>query len=230
MLRLIFLFALSQVMIGCTLLSVDSSSEDMPDNFIDVGDFINDIIIDARYASTNNFTGKQVTGYHANKCFLTKEAAKALNKVQHEAQKHKMTLKVYDCYRPQQSVDQFIAWTEDLSDQSTKTQFYPNIEKETLLGPYIAEKSGHSTGNTIDLTVVLFDEEGGVELDMGSDYDLFDPISHTKTDLITSKQQENRFLLKNIMEQFNFLNYELEWWHFSFQSTDTALYYNFPVK
>jgi D-alanyl-D-alanine dipeptidase len=65
---------------------------------------------------------------------------------------------------------------------------------------------------------------------MGSDYDLFDPISHTKTDLITSKQQQNRFLLKNIMEQFNFLNYELEWWHFSYQSSDTALYFNFPVK
>lgn len=226
-LRLLIFSIISLTVISCKPLARETS---LPEPFIDVGNFIPSVIIDARYASSNNFTGKPVDGYFANKCLLTKETALALRKVQQKLLKQKMILKIYDCYRPQRAVDQFITWTEDLSNQDTKLEYYPNIGKDTLLGPYIAAQSGHSRGNTIDLTIMIFDEGRYYDLDMGSNYDLFDPKSHTKTDLITLQQQNNRFLLKDAMEQFNFLNYELEWWHFSFQSSVSYPFLDFPVK
>ena len=206
------------------------SEVSLPKPFIDIGNYIPEIIIDARYASANNFTGKPVDGYFANKCFLTKDTALALKRVQEALLEKRMILKVFDCYRPQRAVDQFIAWTKDLTDQDTKLEYYPNIGKDKLLGPYIAAQSGHSRGNTIDLTIMVSDNGEYYDLDMGSNYDLFDPKSHTKTDQIDSLQQKNRLLLKDAMEQFNFVNYELEWWHFSYQSEVSYPYFNFPVQ
>ena len=217
-------------MIACAPLTLEPRQSLMPENFIDIGSYLPNAVIDVRYASSNNFTGKPVDGYLANKCLLTRDTAIALRKVQKILLKSKMTLKIYDCYRPQRAVDEFIAWTEDLSDQNTKAEYYPRISKDTLLGPYIASQSGHSRGNTIDLSIMSLDQGNSNDIDMGSNYDLFDSISHTKTDLISSQQQKNRLLLKDAMEKFNFLNYELEWWHFSFQSSDTAIYFNFPIE
>lgn len=230
MLRLFIFLITSYAMTGCAPLTLESRQDAMPRNFVDIGNYIPDAIIDARYASSNNFTGKPVDGYFANKCLLTKDTALALRRVQEALTESKMILKIYDCYRPQRAVDQFIAWTEDLSDLNTKAEYYPRIGKDTLLGPYIASQSGHSKGNTIDLSIVAFDQGSHYELDMGSSYDLFDPISHTKTNLITLQQQKNRLLLKEIMEQFNFMNYELEWWHFSFQSLTPYPFLNFPIQ
>lgn len=217
-------------MIGCASLTPESRQSLMPENFIDIGNYLPNAVIDARYASSNNFTGKPVEGYFANKCLLTRDTAIALKKAQETLLKNQMTLKIYDCYRPQRAVDEFIAWTEDLSNQDTKAEYYPRIGKDTLLGPYIASQSGHSRGNTIDLTIMFLDQGKLNDLDMGSDYDLFDSISHTKTDLVTLQQQKNRLLLKDVMEKFNFLNYELEWWHFSFQSLTDNTYLDFPIK
>jgi D-alanyl-D-alanine dipeptidase len=217
-------------MIACAPLTLEPRQSLMPENFIDIGSYLPNAVIDARYASSNNFTGKPVDGYLANKCLLTRDTAIALRKVQKILLKSKMTLKIYDCYRPQRAVDEFIAWTEDLSDQNTKAEYYPRISKDKLLGSYIASQSGHSRGNTIDLSIMSLDQGNSNDIDMGSNYDLFDSISHTKTDLISSQQQKNRLLLKDAMEKFNFLNYELEWWHFSFQSSDTAIYFNFPIE
>ena len=217
-------------MIACAPLTLEPRQSLMPENFIDIGSYLPNAVIDARYASSNNFTGKPVDGYLANKCLLTRDTAIALRKVQKVLLKSKMTLKIYDCYRPQRAVDEFIAWTEDLSDQNTKAEYYPRISKDKLLGSYIASQSGHSRGNTIDLSIMSLDQGNSNDIDMGSNYDLFDSISHTKTDLISSQQQKNRLLLKDAMEKFNFLNYELEWWHFSFQSSDTAIYFNFPIE
>ena len=132
--------------------------------------------------------------------YLRKEAALALKEAYLELLKD-MTFKIFDCFRPQRAVDEFILWTKDIKDQSTNGFYYPNIKNE-LLGPYIAAKSGHSRGNTIDLTIVSKQGDQFLDMDMGSPYDLFDPISHTFNDLINPKQQSNRVHLKNVLERY----------------------------
>ena len=227
---LILVFFL-QTIIGCsaptnTLLEQNN----IPEDFVDVGDYIDGVEIDARYFGTNNFTGNNVNGYLANKCYLRREAALSLKMIQAELLKQNMRLKMFDCYRPQRAVDQFILWTKNSKDQSTKAVYYPNIDKANLLGPYIASKSGHSKGNTVDLTITFFDDRSSKELDMGSKYDLFDPKSHTITQLITAQQQKNRLILKEFMEQHDFQNYGMEWWHYSFISNKKYDYLDFLVE
>lgn len=227
----LILILILQSIIGCSASTVVSLNQNnIPKDFVNVGDYIEGMVIDARYFSKNNFTGNNVNGYLANKCYLRREAALSLKKIQAELLKKNMRLKMYDCYRPQRAVDQFILWTRNTKDQSTKAVYYPRIDKADLLGPYIASKSGHSKGNTIDLTIVLFEDENFEELDMGSKYDLFDPKSHTITQLITEQQQKNRLILKEIMEQHNFQNYDMEWWHYSFISNKEYEYLDFLVK
>ena len=229
--KTLFLLLISQTIIGCSISTVAPLSQhNIPEDFVDVGEYIKEVVIDARYFGENNFTGNNVNGYLANKCYLRKEAVLSLEKIQAELRERNMRLKMYDCYRPQRAVDQFILWTKNTKDQATKEVYYPNINKADLLGPYIASKSGHSKGNTLDLTILLFDGENFEELDMGSKYDLFDPKSHTITELITEKQQKNRLILKEIMEQNNFQNYDMEWWHYSFISSKEYEYLDFLVE
>ena len=201
-----------------------------PDDFVDIKKVIPEVIVDARYYSGENFVGRRIDGYLANKCYLRKEAALALKEAYLEIASKNMTFKIFDCYRPQRAVDEFILWTKDIEDQSTKKFYYPNIEKSELLGPYIAAKSGHSRGNTIDLTIASKQGDQFLDMDMGSSYDLFDPISHTFNGLISPKQQSNRVHLKNVLEKYGFEHYELEWWHFSYKTDHDFEYLNFLVR
>ena len=166
-----------------------------------------DIVIDMRYAGENNFVGERIYGYNHAKCLLTEPAANALANAQRELSPMALSLKVHDCYRPQCAVDHFIRWSRN-DDMATKAEFYPNVKKGNLfdLG-YIAEKSGHSRGSTIDITI-----QG---LDMGSSYDLFDPLSHTGNERVPAQARANRLLLKLVMEKNGFRNYEKEWWHYT---------------
>jgi len=218
MIRYIYIFIALFFLISCNSNTKYTNSYNLPEDFVDVGQFIPEVIIDARYNGENNFTGNRVDGYLANKCFLREQAAHALKKATYELVSKNMTFLIFDCYRPQRAVDQFIRWTEDMNDQSTKEMFYPNIKKDKLLGPYIAAKSGHSKGNTIDLTIVSKKENEFKEMNMGSKFDLFDSKSHTVTDLISMKEQENRLFMKELLERNGFENYDLEWWHFTFVS------------
>ena len=218
MIRYTCIFIALFLLISCNSNTKYTNSYNLPEDFVDVGQFIPEVIIDARYNGKNNFTGKRVDGYLANKCFLREQAAHALKKAAYELVSKNMTFLIFDCYRPQRAVDQFIRWTEDLNDQSTKEMFYPDIKKDKLLGPYIAAKSGHSKGNTIDLTIVSKKENGFKEMNMGSKFDLFDSKSHTVTNLISLNEQENRLFLKELLERNGFENYDLEWWHFTFVS------------
>ena len=202
----------------------------VPDDFVDIKKVIPEVIIDARYYSGENFVGRRIDGYLANKCYLRKETAFALKEAYLEIASENMTFKIFDCYRPQRAVDEFILWTKDIEDQSTKRLYYPNIEKSELLGPYIAAKSGHSRGNTIDLTIASKQGDQFLDMDMCSSYDLFDPISHTFNDLINPKQQSNRVHLKNVLEKYGFEYYELEWWHFSYKTDHDFEYLNFLVR
>ena len=166
------------------------------------------IQLDMRYASSKNFIGQPIDGYQSARCLLTQTAAKALKQVQAELQKKGQSLKVFDCYRPQRAVNHFVRWASDPKTQEMKANYYPHIDKSQLFAEgYIAKKSGHSRGSTIDLTIA--------GLDMGSPWDLFDPISNTNSDQISDQAKKNRQSLVQIMHKYGFQNYDKEWWHYT---------------
>ncbi|MBC3764592.1 M15 family metallopeptidase [Neptunicella marina] len=186
-----------------------------------------------RYATRNNFVGSVVDGYQARQCILKTTAATSLQLVAQAAKTQGLKLVLFDCYRPQRAVDHFVRWVNDIEDTKTKTEYYPNLDKGVLLGDYIAEKSGHSRGYTIDLSLAQKNEQGQWQLlDMGGQFDLFDPLSNTDNPEVTAQQRANRYTLKNLMAKGNFSNYPMEWWHYTHEQDSqqtTKHYYNFPV-
>lgn len=191
--------------------------------FIDAGAAIPAAIIDMRYAGDNNFTGARIDGYKRAKCLLTPPAVDALSRASADLQAMGLTLRIFDCYRPQRAVDHFVRWAAS-GDQRTKADYFPDIEKSRLFAEgYIAERSGHSRGSTVDLTI-----EG---LDMGGPFDFFDPLSNTADPRPTDGQRGNRLLLKLIMEKNGFRPYALEWWHFTLaEEPFPETYFDKPVK
>lgn len=199
--------------------------------FVLVTDVIPDVILDIRYHSTYNFLGERVDGYEEPVALLTKEAAEALKAVSDEAVSQGYRLKIFDCYRPQMAVDHFIRWAEQHKDLAMKHYFYPDVDKENLfeLG-FVAQRSGHSRGSTVDLT--LFNMETQEDIDVGGTFDYFGQLSWAKyTDTITEKQIRNRELLRNLMLSHGFKPLAEEWWHFTLENEpypDT--YFTFPVN
>lgn len=170
------------------------------------------ILMDIRYAGSDNFMGRPVTGYDAPRCLLTHEAANALARAQDAAVQNGLSLLVYDCFRPQRAVDDFVRWAAVPGDTLTKQTYYPYLRKDSLFAlGYIAEKSGHTRGSTVDLTLA----RNGVAIDTGSPWDLFDPISATADTTISTAAQANRTLLVDMMKDAGFRNYSAEWWHFT---------------
>jgi len=207
------------------LLSVYLFSTTPPtDKFVNVNQAIPTIKYEIRYASNNNFIGRPIDGYNAPLCYLSKESAKALEKAQELVAQKGYRLKVYDCYRPQRAVNDFVIWAKDLNDTKMKAIYYANVPKKELfrLG-YIAAKSGHSRGSTLDLTI-----EG---LEMGTPYDFFDKRSHTNDKSISIKAQHNRLYLKQIMQKSGFVNYSKEWWHYTLKEEPFGeIYFDFVIK
>jgi peptidyl-dipeptidase Dcp len=202
----------------------------IPEGFVYLDEVIPNVELDIRYYGENNFTGRQVDGYLASRAIISEPAASALKKVQQELNQQGLGLKIFDAYRPQRAVDNFVRWAADIKDTKMKKQFYPDIDKSNLFNlGYIAYKSGHSRGSTIDLTIIKLDS--GEELDMGSPFDFFGPISHHDTKLITEEQRENRRLLKGLMEKHGFAAYPEEWWHYTLKDEPYPdKYFNFPVQ
>lgn len=223
---------------------------------VSIQSLVPDIQLEIRYAGENNFVGTPVRGYEAEKCYLLKPAAEALARVEQalraqapspvaplasspasgsgDAQdassesRESLRLKIFDCYRPVRAVKHFVEWAEDLNDQATKARYYPNLDKTQLLGDYIAPVSGHSRGATVDLTLVRCNDEC-VELDMGTDFDFFDPLANTDSPNITDEQRANRQLLRRVMEAEGFKNYPMEWWHYTFEA-ESDLAHDFLVR
>ncbi len=186
--------------------------------FMEITKAIPTIQTDVRYAKHDNFIGRPITGYKGEKIYLTVEAISALANVQEALLGEGKSLKVFDGYRPQRAVDDFVAWAADLSDQKSKAKYYPLIGKETIIPDgYVAEKSGHTRGSTLDLTIVQLSDGNGanVELDMGTGWDYFGVESHVYYDKLTAQQKENRMLLRDLMLKNGFKPYENEWWHFT---------------
>ncbi|MFC9508887.1 M15 family metallopeptidase [Streptomyces sp. NPDC057002] len=225
-----------------------------PKDFVALRSVDPTIIQEMRYVTPHNFVGERIDGYLQPTCILTRPAARALHKAQRKLLRQGYTLKVYDCYRPQRAVDHFVRWAEDLDDEAMKGEFYPNVDKTRLFADgYIAEKSGHSRGSTLDITLVRLPakptgpyhpEEPLVpcfapkgerfpdnSIDMGTGFDCFDTLSHTLDPRVQGEQRANRLLLKNALEGLGFVNLAEEWWHYTYKPEpypDT--YFDFPVS
>jgi len=199
--------------------------------FVTLTDVVPDAILEIRYFGTYNFVGDRIDGYLEPTALLTKQAADSLRAVSDDVIKLGYRLKIYDAYRPQMAVDHFVRWAADFDDTRMKSYFYPNLEKNVLFPQeYICEKSGHTRGSTLDLT--LFDMATEKELDMGGTFDWFGPESHPDyTEGITKQQFQNRMILRDAMMRHGFKPFNTEWWHFTLENEpfpDT--YFTFPVK
>lgn len=198
--------------------------------FVMLSDVIPDAILEIRYYSTYNFVGERIDGYEEPVALLTADAAYALREVSDELVEKGYRLKIYDAYRPQMAVDHFVRWAHDLTDTSMKPIFYPDLNKSVLFKQgYIASRSGHSRGSTVDLT--LFDISAGKEVDMGGTFDYFGEQSHPSFRGITEEQYANRMFLREIMVSHGFKPLSTEWWHFTLKDEPyTNIYFTFPVN
>lgn len=202
----------------------------LPDGFVYLNEIDPTISVEMKYLSSDNFLGTPVDGYKSNHCILTKKTAVALKKVQVELKAMGLGLKVFDAYRPQQAVDHFVRWAKVVDDTLTKSTFYPTLPKSTLFQKgFIASRSGHSRGSTVDLTII--DLKSKKEIDMGGIFDLFHDKSHVTYPDLTTQQRVNRLLLRTLMIKSGFRPYSKEWWHFRFKNEPfPKTYFNFPVE
>ncbi|UIR56815.1 M15 family metallopeptidase [Sphingobacterium sp. SRCM116780] len=211
-------------------LSTIFAQQKLPKGFSYVKEVIPHIHYDLRYYGSHNFVGEEINGYESPVLILSTAATNALKKVEKNLNEQGMGLKIFDAYRPQKAVTHFKKWATEIRDTIAKQEFYPKLDKRNLfkLG-YIANKSGHSRGSTVDLTVItLKDNE---ELDMGSPFDFFGDISHYSSPKITLAQKKNRALLKTMMEKYGFKGYDKEWWHFTLKEEPyQKTYFDFNVK
>ncbi len=224
-----------------------------PRDFVALSDVDRTIIQEMRYPTAHNFVGRPIDGYRRPICILTRQAAEALHRVQAGLLRRGYSLKVYDCYRPQRAVNDFVAWANDPKAQAMKREFYPRVDKSRLFADgYIADKSGHSRGSTMDLTVVKlparptrpyrpgrplvpcyapkaqrFPDDS---IDMGTGFDCFDTLAHTLDPRITGVQRANRLLLKTAMDKAGFVSLPTEWWHYTYRPEPYPnTYFDFPV-
>ncbi|WP_222850422.1 M15 family metallopeptidase [Paenibacillus tengchongensis] len=202
----------------------------LPKGFVYLDEVIPAAQFEIRYYTANNFVGARIDGYKAPLAIFSKEAAAALKKVSDDLAQKGYILHIYDAYRPQKAVNHFLRWSQDASDVKTKQQYYPRLDKRNLfkLG-FIAKKSGHSRGSTVDLT--LADKKTGELVDMGSPFDFFGEISYYNTTLVSARQHANRKVLKDAMEKRGFKYYSKEWWHFTLMKEPyPSTYFNFNVE
>jgi len=203
---------------------------DVPAEFVDIQSLIPTLVLDVRYASSDNFVGRPITGYQAEKIYLTRAAGAALVGVQAELASKGMSLKLFDGYRPQRAVDHFVRWAQDLDDTRMQEKYYPAVVKQNLFSEgYIAERSGHTRGSTVDLTIV--ERASNKELDMGGPWDFFDPISWPSSNAVSADQFANRMLLQDVMQRHGFKPLDTEWWHFTLQGEPFPdRYFDFVIR
>ncbi len=208
------LFVLLVAAIG--IMSFAPAAVSAPAGFVDIENVIPGVEVELRYFSEDNFVGQRVEGYESSRCYITSEAAEALKKVQQELSPFGLGLKIFDAYRPQRAVDHFVRWASDLADTKMKQKYYPGVAKKDLFKEgYIAARSGHSRGSTVDLTIVSLDDETAEELDMGTGWDYFGPESWPGSQAVSAEQRAHRMLLQQLMTKHGFKPLAEEWWHFT---------------
>lgn len=201
-----------------------------PRGFVLLSDHVPGILQEIRYFSTYNFVGDRIDGYEEPVAIITIEAARALKDISNKAAVSGYRLKIFDTYRPVKAVSHFVLWGIEDLDQRMKPFFYPDLEKQALFKEgYIAGRSSHSRGSTVDLT--LLDMNTGKEVDMGSPFDFFSEMSHPDYKGVTEEQYSNRMFLQDLMVRGGFEPIDCEWWHFTLKDEphpDT--YFGFPVS
>lgn len=215
----------------CLLLTTSlAMAESMPDGFVRLNDLLPSATYDVRYYNGNNFVGAHIDGYEAPVVILSIPAANALRQVQAHLASFGLGLKIFDGYRPQRAVDHFARWAQDEDDIKTKEEYYPGVDKHNLFRDgYIAAKSGHSRGSTVDVTII--DLSTGDELDMGTPFDFFGIQSWPSNMNMNGQIRANRALLRQIMVRNGFKPLKEEWWHFTLKDEpypDT--YFDFVVE
>ena len=222
-------FAAVIVLFGTSNCKRTNPLEDSSD-FVEITEVVPDVILEIRYYSTYNFVGERIDGYDSPTAWLTREAADSLKAVSDDVMQLGYRLKIYDAYRPQCAVDHFVRWASDITDTTMRSYFYPDVDKSQLFEQeYIMEKSGHTRGSTVDLT--LFDMALEDEVDMGGTFDWFGEESHPDYTGITEEQFANRMILREAMLRHGFKPLDSEWWHFTLENEpypDT--YFTFPVE
>jgi len=205
-------------------------AQEVPRSFVDAATVVPGLVVDMRYAGSHNFIGRRIDGYESGRCLLTRQAAEALAKVQRELSSRGFGLKVFDCYRPVRAVSHFVRWARDHADTATKDAYYPEVAKRDLFKRgYIASRSGHSRGSTLDLTVIRRDD--GRELDMGTAFDFFSPRSWPSSMAVTPAQRANRMRLDGAMRRAGFRSLHTEWWHFTLRNEPfPKTYFDFVVR
>ena len=241
-----------------TALALDTTTLDpLPDGFVRLRDVAPSVAQEMRYTTAYNFVGTPIDGYLAPECILTEPAARALAGVARALRADGLGLKVYDCYRPQTAVTHFARWT-GVPDESMKRAFYPDEPKGRLFSRgYIATRSGHSRGSTVDLTLVRLPAQDAVltrfpdpadgplprcdgpagerlderDLDMGTAYDCLSPAAATASGAVSAPARRNRERLRTAMSEGGFRNYAKEWWHFTLRGEPhRGTYFDFPVE
>jgi len=212
------------------LLWIGSSAYALPKGFVYVSSVAPDIVQEMRYGGSENFIGEPIDGYVAPRAILSTPAALALKEVQETLRPFGLGLKIYDAYRPQRAVDHFVRWARDVNDTRMKAHYYPTIPKDRLFTEgYIAARSGHSRGSTVDLT--LIDLHTHQTIDMGSNFDFFSPLSWPKDGRIDAHARAHRMLLQWVMEAHGWSHYDAEWWHFTLRHEPyPSTYFDFPVE
>jgi D-alanyl-D-alanine dipeptidase len=214
------------------------NNESPPSDFVFITDVDPSIIESVRYVTDQNFLGKKVDGYDLPKIVMTKAAALRLKDINAELKEHGYTLVVYDAYRPQRAVDHFIRWADDADDEIAKPLYYPTLGKHDLFNGYLAKKSGHSRGSTVDISIIETGKKlmpikiskrqlkNGEEIpflddgtiDMGASFDLLHEASHHDSELISKERLEWRNFLRSIMKKHGFKEYWREWWHYTLEN------------
>lgn len=247
------------VLILCLIIFISTSNAAWSENrrpadIVDIERVIPGVALDIRYYGPHNFVGVPVDGYQAPKCLLTRNAAEALAKIQGELKEFSLSLKIYDCYRPQTAVNHFVRWAKETNDIKTKNEFYPTVDKRNLFRDgYIAARSGHSRASTVDLTIIpipapeqesynsgqpqvacfapLGQRYRDNSIDMGTGFDCFHELSHPGNLKVSEQARTHRLLLKTLMDKYGFKNYDQEWWHFTLRNEPyPKTYFDFPVK
>ena len=214
------------------MISTNIMAKNMSDNFVELRMYIPTINLDIRYFTTDNFVGAPIDGYKSPKALLSVQGANALRNVQSELAIFGLGLKVYDAYRPQQAVDHFIRWAKDPNDIKMKLNYYPKMDKEDLFKEgYLIDRSSHSRGSAVDVTIVSLHKTDPVELDMGTNWDFFGPSSGPQSFTVTPQQRANRMFLYHMMQKHGFKPHEKEWWHFTLENEPYPdQYFDAPIQ
>lgn len=214
-----------------SMFSVPARGAELPPGFVRLAEVAPQIRQEMRYATSHNFVGRPVVGYDAGDCWLLADVAAALARAAEDARPENWRLVVFDCYRPERAVADFVAWSKDPKRQERKAEFYPDIDKSRLFkAGFIASRSQHSKGTTVDLGADLVAADGTFEpVDFGTPFDMFAKASATRSAEVTAEVKAARELLVRLLSTHGFENYSKEWWHFSFPVSPVPRSWDIPI-